>query len=138
MSIHRGTRNGNKSAKAPALTTILVLFVVVFIAIDVTISGGGTPEENTWYLLRIEMSSDVHDNLSGTLSFDVAEGIYEQIQSIDGIPTFTVKAYRGSFRLNFDGVGVTFGPIELSIYNIGTVFDAVVNEIQIKIDAIEG
>lgn len=126
-----------KIESVPAITTLIVLAVVVFIAIDVGATGG-TTAANDWYLLRIEMSSDTHSTLNGTLTFEIADGIYEQVDLVDGLPSFTTRQFRGSYTLSFDGVGVTFSDITISVYEVGLVYNQEVKGIQLRIDAVEG
>lgn len=138
MANRYSKKQSRKIEPVPLITTIMVIAVCIFIAVDSTTSGGTGPIQDN-YILRVELSSVVHENLNGTLTFEITDGIYEQVQLDNDLRyVFTTKFYRGQYTLSFDGAGVTFGPISIMVQNIGTVYDGETNDIHIKIDAVEG
>jgi hypothetical protein len=57
---------------------------------------------------------------------------------VNNVPTFTTKRYANAYDFTFDGEGVSFGPIGIIVTDLGIVYQATVNDIDIRIDALEG
>lgn len=118
------------------IATLIVLCVVIFIAVDSTINA--VPINTDMYILRIELSSTIYSNLNGTITFRSDGAIYEQVLIFTGIPSFTAKTYRGAYTVSFDGEGISLGPIDITVAGTGTIYNAVVNNVQLRIDAMKG
>lgn len=136
MANRYSKKKPRKIEPIPVVATLMVLCIVIFIAVDSTINA--VPVNTGEYILRIELSSTIYSNLNGTMTFRSGGAIYEQLLTFTEIPSFTAKTYRGVYAMSFDGEGISIGPIDITVTGVGTIHNAVVNNVQLRIDAMKG
>jgi len=122
----------------PCFALLVVISVAAFVIIDTGFNSDGGDNVDRRYSLRIQLYSGTYDDLTGTIELLNDDVVYEILNVTDTDIVFSSRTYKGSYTLYYQGNsnGAQFGPITISITDVGLILDQQYFDVRITINVL--